>query len=210
VARSFASRFKPTPATVVALLAVVFATVGIAVAASTPAKKTGVVHACYATSGDERGLLRVVKGRKCGKGERALAFNRRGPRGRRGKTGRAGTAAQFTPPEGVHVVGAAGEPGFLAGASNSSGAFLPAGFYKDQFGTVHLQGTVTTGTPTASVFTLPAGYRPAGSVCVAVPAFVSTTVTTNRICVNSSGLVSNDRGTGSTFLSLDGVSFRTP
>lgn len=61
--------------------------------------------------------------------------------------------------EGVHLVGAAGEPAFGAGWSNFGGGFTPAGFYKDSLGIVHLQGLVNTG-PGAVAFILPEGYRP--------------------------------------------------
>jgi hypothetical protein len=111
-------------------------------------------------------------------------------------------------PEAVHQVGATGEPPFAAGASNSAG-FVPTGFYKDGFGIVHVQGTETTNAPAAVVFKLPAGYRPSATVCVSGPAFVnSTTFTTDRICVDSDGSVKNERGTGNTFVSLDGLTFR--
>jgi hypothetical protein len=61
--------------------------------------------------------------------------------------------------EGVHLVGAAGEPAFGTGWSNFGGGFTPAGFYKDSLGIVHLQGLVNTG-PGAVAFVLPAAYRP--------------------------------------------------
>ena len=57
-------------------------------------------------------------------------------------------------PEAVHLVGPAGEPGFATGASNSSSGEVPAGFYKDGFGIVHVQGTVDAHTGT-TIFTLP-------------------------------------------------------
>jgi hypothetical protein len=73
-----------------------------------------------------------------------------------------GTAASGyakTAYEGVHLVGAAGEPAFGAGWSNFGGGFSPAGFYKDSLGIVHLQGLVNTGGGSLA-FTLPEGYRP--------------------------------------------------
>jgi hypothetical protein len=113
-------------------------------------------------------------------------------------------------PEAVHLVGAAGEPAFATGASNIGTGTSLAGFYKDGFGLVHLQGTVQTGSPTAAaIFTLPAGYRPGSQIDYAVPAFAGgSTLTTNRASILPDGLVLNDRGTGTSFVSLNGITFR--
>jgi hypothetical protein len=67
--------------------------------------------------------------------------------------------------EGVRLVGTSGQPAFLTGWANSGtgppSSFQSVGFWKDQFGIVHLQGdaTRTSGTNT-DIFALPAGYRP--------------------------------------------------
>ena len=45
------------------------------------------------------------------------------------------------------------------GASNE-----PASYYKDPFNVVHLRGHVDSGTLNATIFTLPAGYRPSVTV----------------------------------------------
>lgn len=111
-------------------------------------------------------------------------------------------------PEAVHLVGAVGEPAFAAGASNSGSGTAPAGFYKDSFGIVHLQGTVNTGTPDAAIFTLPAGYRPGFQIDFSAPAFAGGTFTTNRATIASDGGVFNDRGTGTSFVALNGITFR--
>ena len=58
-----------------------------------------------------------------------------------------------------HEVGAAGEPAFQNGYSNSGGGFETAAFYKDHEGVVHLKGNVTG--VSATIFQLPAGNRPA-------------------------------------------------
>jgi hypothetical protein len=111
-------------------------------------------------------------------------------------------------PEAVHLVGAAGEPAFAAGASNTSSGTPPVGFYKDPFGIVHLQGTVNTGPTSATIFTLPAGYRPGSQIDFSVPAFAGATFTTNRATISADGSVFNDRGTGTSFVSLNGITFR--
>jgi hypothetical protein len=71
----------------------------------------------------------------------------------------------IAPAEPVHLVGTAGQVQFDVDWANVPAGFQPAGFYKDPFGTVHLQGDVqrTTGTD-ATIFQLPPGYCPAGGI----------------------------------------------
>ena len=83
------------------------------------------------------------------------------------------TAAKIAPPEALHHVGAAGEPGFNSNNqrlwSNIAGPGSNITYYKDQIGMVHLFGTALCApllaggcqVPQAGViFTLPPGYRP--------------------------------------------------
>src|SRR5207244_10033535 len=76
-------------------------------------------------------------------------------------TGRAGGALAGTypnpfiaPAEPVHLVGTPGQPAFDLQWTNvgvrNNVAYQPAGFYKDPFGTVHLQGDVSRPTTTAT------------------------------------------------------------
>jgi hypothetical protein len=58
-----------------------------------------------------------------------------------------------------HVVGAAGEPGFLNSWVSVAG--FPVAFRKDELGNVHIRGTAQTGSYSTAVFNLPLGYRPA-------------------------------------------------
>lgn len=84
---------RPSPAVIVAIVAVFVAASGLAVAAIP--SRNGVIHACYKKTG---GALRVVSGGKCAKGSRALAWNQRGLTGGRGATGPPGsTGPQGTP-----------------------------------------------------------------------------------------------------------------
>jgi hypothetical protein len=67
----------------------------------------------------------------------------------------------------VKVVGNAGAPAFAGSwISASGGGDEGVSFYKDALGIVHLQGNVSTGgsPDTGTIFTLPAGYRPAGNL----------------------------------------------
>jgi hypothetical protein len=80
----------------------------------------------------------------------------------------ANSADSIPPAEPIHLIGAPGEPGFENGATNSPVkigglGFPPAGFYKDAFGIVHLEGAVKAG-GSALIFTLPSGYRPASGI----------------------------------------------
>jgi hypothetical protein len=86
------ARFRPriTYANVTATLALVLATGGGAYAAvSSIPGSDGVIRGCYQK---KKGNLRLVRaGKKCSKGEKAIAFNQRGRQGVPGPQGPAGT-----------------------------------------------------------------------------------------------------------------------
>jgi hypothetical protein len=64
--------------------------------------------------------------------------------------------------ENVHLIGSPGEPAFENSCHNIAASFQPAGFYKDNFGVVHLVGDITgCSSETSQAFTLPEGFRPA-------------------------------------------------
>jgi hypothetical protein len=100
-------------------------------------------------------------------------------------------------------------PTLLNSWVNRGGGFTSAGYWKDNFGVVHLVGTVTGGTANTVVFTLPAGYRPAENVEFAVTSLSGATpIAYGEIYVESNGDVSVNIGS-TTNLSLNGISFRT-
>jgi hypothetical protein len=69
-------------------------------------------------------------------------------------------------PEAWHEIGAAGEPAFQHGWTNEDPAGeVTAAYYKDPFGVVHLKGLVASGTNEV-IFTLPAAYRPSKNLIV--------------------------------------------
>lgn len=74
-----------------------------------------------------------------------------------------------------HNVGSTNDFGvtFTNSWANVGGATPPAGFYKDKFNMVHLQGNIDTGASGTVAFTLPVGYRP--------------TYATHRILYNDNG-----------------------
>jgi hypothetical protein len=92
----------------------------------------------------------------------------------------AGTAGGLAPLEAVHFVGTSGQPPFVE-ASNfpadtlSSEApglvFRSVGFYKDHEGIVHLEGSadVKTSSPFPVIFDLPPGFRPAEKTVLTFP-----------------------------------------
>ena len=109
--------------------------------------------------------------------------------------------------EPVHLVGEPGEPEFEPGVENTDESTSSAGFYKDSFGIVHLQGTVDAEVG-QRIFTLPPGFAPAKQVCFAAPAFVAgPTYKVDRICVLAEGSVNAAEGEGYEFIGLDGFTF---
>jgi hypothetical protein len=81
---------RPSPATVMAFIALVFAMGGFAVAAIPgPA---GTIKGCYKKN---KGTLRVISHtKKCRKSERTLTWNQRGPAGAQGAPGQQGQQGQ--------------------------------------------------------------------------------------------------------------------
>ncbi len=99
--------------------------------------------------------------------------------------------ANAIPAAQIHVVGAAGEPGFQGGSFNfgsSSGLTLPgASFFKDQNNDVHLEGVVKKGTGgpiPGTLFQLPAGFRPPSGNVV-----ITTEVAENTVLIVGSNVV---------------------
>ncbi|WP_424097829.1 hypothetical protein [Moorena producens] len=78
-----------------------------------------------------------------------------------------------------------------------------AGYFKDSLGIVHLKGLVKNGTAN-TIFTLPAGYRPAARELHSVATYNNAM---GRVDIAPDGRV--ERVTGSTlWISLDGITFR--
>lgn len=85
------------------------------------------------------------------------------------------------------------------GVTASGGDYLSPGYWKDPFGVVHLQGTVTG--VVGDILTLPTGYRPAGTAGFEVPPGVT-------VLVESDGAVRMLSGPLGATVSLDGIAFR--
>jgi hypothetical protein len=75
-------RARATYANVGVTAALVLGATGWALAATPSSSK--VLHGCY---GKRTGILRVVSGTKCRKGEKAISWNQKGPQGLQGRQG---------------------------------------------------------------------------------------------------------------------------
>ena len=80
----------------------------------------------------------------------------------------------------------------------------PAGYFRDKNGIVHLRGVVCNGVINESIFTLPAGYRPAYREVYAV---LTSPNNIGRCDILASGAVSAFTGNNGWF-TLDGITFR--
>jgi len=95
--------------------------------------------------------------------------------------------------EKVHLVGGSGEPAFAGSWTNGSPS---VGFWRDGSGVVQIVGGAFISSLSATVstiFTLPVGYRPAGTMIFPVFATVGTTDEIDCISVQASGIVAWDR-----------------
>ena len=125
-------------------------------------------------------------------------------------------ASSLTPHEAVHLVGAPGEPAFENGAHNipvsGSVNLLPLGFYKDHEGIVHLQGIGEVGKSAsgiATVFTLPAGFRPASGKAAIFEMLTEAPAVVFGSSVNVSGFDLSGKVLGNTekTIVLEGITF---
>ena len=107
----------------------------------------------------------------------------------------------------VPLKGAWVAPTLLNGWVNF-GAAQVAGYWLDALGVVHLRGLIKSGTVNTVIFTLPAGYRPTALSLFSVVSNTGAALVASRLDVATTGDVTLVTG-GNTFLSLDGVSFRT-
>jgi hypothetical protein len=102
-------------------------------------------------------------------------------------------------------VGGTGEPAFNGAWVNyDSTNYQVVSFCKDILGFVHLRGAAKNGTAGTSIFTLPAGYRPAKTLGFPIAAGAST----SALEVTSAGAVGPYGAVGNTYISLNGISFK--
>jgi hypothetical protein len=98
------------------------------------------------------------------------------------------------------------EPTLLNGWVNFGGDTPNIAYFKDEFGFVHIRGSIKSGTTTnfTKIFDLPVGYRPLKEVAIPIaldgPAYGSVVFATNG------GVLLY--GSNAVFTSLSGISFR--
>lgn len=162
---------RPSPALIVAIIALIISMGGTGYAAFTlPGNSVG-------TKQLKNGSVTAAKVKRHSLTGAQINLKKLGtvPKARSATpTGRAGGALAgvypnpfIAPAEPVHLVGAPGQAAFDNEWTNVGGGFQPAGFYKDPFGTVHVQGDVMRPDPNAQdavIFQLPSGYCPAGGI----------------------------------------------
>lgn len=124
----------------------------------------------------------------------------------------ANVANSLAPMEATHLVGAPGEPGFEGGSSNVgvTGPFKlnPVGFYKDHDGIVHLEGVANVGGE-GFIFTLPPGFRPASGTLLLFEPLEESDVLVFGSNLTFEGFSFDGKVLGAnSVVSLDGITFR--
>lgn len=166
---------RPSPAMVVAIAALVLAMVGTGYAAiNLPKKSVGTAQLKVNAVTNAKIKNKTITGKKLNLKKLGVVPN--------ATHASSADIAGTVPPNAVHIVGAAGEPGFQSGSSNvgSEGGitFPNASFLKDHDNIVHLEGVVRKGTGgpvPGTLFQLPPGFRPpSGTIAVVTEAEENT------------------------------------
>ena len=106
--------------------------------------------------------------------------------------------------EAWHEIGAPGEPAFQNGWSNESpSSETTAAYYKDPLGVVHLKGLITGGA-SSTIYTLPVGYRSSKNGCWV--AWRNGAIA--YICFLSNGDIAQTGGSSTSSMLTDGLTFR--
>lgn len=117
-----------------------------------------------------------------------------------------GGSVSFPGNPSFHLIGHEGEPAFENGWVNWGAPNFDAGYWKDPFGFVHLQGVIQSGTVGSAAFTLPPGLRPA---LTAGPFIVLSNGAAGRVDVTADGAVTPISPSSNAYVSLHGIYFKT-
>jgi uncharacterized cupredoxin-like copper-binding protein len=148
---------RPSPAILIAILALVAALAGTAVAG--PTATTSVSKKKVKKIAKKQAIKQINKlapGLSVAHADSATNANNADKLG-----GKSASAFASSTSEPYREVGAPGQPDFEPGWANvDEDVGSTAAFYKDPFGVVHLKGQIASATANTVAFTLPAGYRP--------------------------------------------------
>jgi hypothetical protein len=198
------TRARPSPAIVVAVLALVAALAGTALAgtgAGTSAiNKKKVKKIAKKQINKLAPGLSVAHASTAGNADQAANANALG--------GRPASAFASSTPEPFRRVGASGQPQFQNDWENAGSPFRTAAFYKDPWGVVHIRGAVDGGLTGETVFTLPPGYRPSG--IVRLPAACGGAEESSLLIMPNGTVTPECDDTGIFTLHLEGMAFRVP
>ena len=110
----------------------------------------------------------------------------------------------FTKNANYVTVGGTGAPAFANSWVNWGAPYFNAAYWKDPLGFVHLRGVIQSGVVGSAAFTLPPGFRPAGTVLLA-------TISNNaigRVEVANTGTVTPISPSSNVWVSLDGLYYK--
>ena len=204
---------RPSPAMIVAILALVVAMVGTGYAASKLPKNSVGTKQLKANAVTTAKIKKeAVTGAKIKKKTITGVDINLAKLGTVPSASVANTANALAPMEATHLVGAPNEPGFEGGSSNvgAAGPFKlnPVGFYKDHSGVVHLEGVAKVG-PEGFIFTLPPGFRPASGTLALFEPLEEGDVLVFGSNLNIEGFSFDGKVLGAeSVVSLDGITFR--
>jgi hypothetical protein len=212
---------RPSPALVIAIIALVMATIGTAMAATNLAKNSvgskQLKKNAVVTNKIKKEAVTGAKVKKNTLTGKNINVSTLGTVPSATSASTATTAQGLTPLESIHRVGAPGEPGFEREATNF-GPFIgvptqSVGFYKDHEGIVHLVGLAKAGN-LGALFRLPPGFRPASGL---VEFFPSVKGENKSILIAGTGVGEGGTGGGVVVaftaakgepVTLSGITFR--
>jgi hypothetical protein len=126
---------------------------------------------------------------------------------------RAELANDIAAPERYRVIGTPGNPAFQNGCTNQGGPSETAAFFKDREGIVQLRGAVTCPGTSQTAFQLPPGYRPAENKIHVELSITNAADGDSQVVVAGTGFGATGDGAVaapnvSGAFRLDGISFR--